>query len=73
MEDNIQVARSKGGTCFKCEKAIQPGSTVIRFSFNVAIPILGKHRMSEEAHVNCAGEFHMLLGQRISEAYRGGR
>ena len=71
MEENIQVVNSKGTTCFKCEKPIQSGSTVIRFSFDVAIPLFGKHRMSEEAHINCAGEFHMLLGQRIAEAYRG--
>ncbi|MGI0148695.1 MAG: hypothetical protein ACREDF_04090 [Thermoplasmata archaeon] len=70
MEDNIQVVRSKGGTCFKCEKAVRAGETVIRFSFNVNIPLIGKHRMGEEAHVNCAGEFHMLLGQRVAEAYR---
>jgi len=70
VEDNIKVAWSKGGTCFKCEKAIRDGEKVIRFSFNVSIPILGKHRMSEEAHVDCAGQFYMLLGQRVMEAHR---
>jgi hypothetical protein len=70
VEENIQIAKSKGSTCFKCEQSIRTGETVIRFSFNVSIPILGKHRMSEEAHVFCAGEFHMLLGKRIAEAYK---
>lgn len=68
MEDNIQVARSEGGTCFKCERAIRRNEKVIRFTFNVRIPLVGKHAMSEEAHILCAREFSELLEKRVHEA-----
>jgi hypothetical protein len=70
MEDNIKVARSRGKTCFKCEMPIRPGETVISFSFNVSIPIIGKYQMSEEGHVSCVEEFCALLRQRVTEACR---
>lgn len=70
MEDNIQVGKSQGGTCFKCERAIKPGEKVIRFSFNVNL-VLMKHRISEDAHLTCAEEFNALLGRRIAQAFKG--
>lgn len=70
MEKNIQVHRSEGSTCFKCERPISAGERCIRFTFNVNL-ILTKKEMSEEAHLPCAEEFHALLGKRIGEAFRG--
>lgn len=69
MENNIRIAKSDGGTCFKCERPTQTGEKVIRFSFNINL-IITKKEVNEEAHLPCAEEFHALLGKRISEAYR---
>lgn len=78
IEKNVIVVRSRGSSCFVCDKETRAGDLVIQVTLNAPVrdPIfganLGKIEVIEEMHVRCATDLRSILDKRIKEA-TGGR